>query len=73
MLALSHASCTGPQMHDAYTSPYAQDGTEVKRSERIQAEQRLPELEAQLRQQLIKEGIDPDTAAQVCLKGQCVS
>jgi len=37
----------------------------VKRSERIEAEQRLPELEAQLRQMLLKEGIDPDTAAQV--------
>lgn len=41
------------------------DGAEVKRSERIEAEQRLPELEVQLRQQLIKEGVDPDIAAQV--------
>eukprot|EP00983_Pelagomonas_calceolata_P131496 1161781-Pelagomonas_calceolata.AAC.13 len=43
----------------------AEDGAEVKRSERIEAEQRLPELEVQLRQQLIKEGVDPDIAAQV--------
>jgi len=42
-----------------------QDGVEVKRSERIEAEQRLPELETQLRQHLVKDGIDPDTAAQV--------
>lgn len=45
-----------------------QDGQDVKHSERILAAQALPGLEAQLRAELLAEGIDPATAAQVSLR-----
>lgn len=36
------------------------DGKEIKHSERIAAQQMLPALEKQLREELIAEGFDPD-------------
>ena len=42
-----------------------QDGQAVKPSERIAAVQVLAQLEYQLREELIAEGIDPDTAATI--------
>ncbi len=41
-----------------------QDGQDIKPSERIAAQQMLPELVAQLRADLVRQGIDPDVAAQ---------
>jgi hypothetical protein len=42
-----------------------QDGQAVKHSERIAAQQVGDQLEQQLRQELVAEGIDPDAAAAV--------
>ncbi|KAG1680975.1 hypothetical protein FOA52_009934 [Chlamydomonas sp. UWO 241] len=39
------------------------DGVAIKHSERITSCQALPQLEVQLRQELIAEGVDPDSAA----------
>lgn len=41
------------------------DGQAIKRSERIASQQVIDKLEAQLREELISEGIDPDQAALV--------
>jgi hypothetical protein len=41
----------------------AQDGQDIKRSERIVALQVITQLEQQLRQELRDEGVDPDDAA----------
>ncbi len=41
--------------------PHAQDGVAIKHSERIAANQALPELEKQLHDELIAMGLDPTT------------
>lgn len=40
---------------------------DIKPSERISAQQQLTILEAQLRAELIRQGVDPDKAAEVGL------